>query len=187
MPGHHACCCAPGELDDGSAPAKHEDPQQGHLQKVAGLQFQVPVAVKTSYGSLFSSSQNPLNAAQNNAINGSCSEDPKLSRTRTNSGSTGNLFNTSFAPSLQSHSTSVYTGAGLGLADKTVNTTRSSLAGFNSFSLPLHGYSGQGQVWTTQRVQAFTLGTRRINAMDTPRKELPQGERYNGASMHLCR
>ncbi|TCD68351.1 hypothetical protein EIP91_010989 [Steccherinum ochraceum] len=126
-----------------------------------------PVAVPTSYERLISSSYRPATT-----LPPQFNINPSNVHTRADSGSS---FNMSFAPSLQSHSTSVRVGTSSGgsVADQSA-----LVPSMNSFSIPLYP---QGQphasIWTAQRLQAFTLGTRRIHAMDTPEKGGGSGSR----------
>lgn len=134
---------------------------QTQSQVSDGGQHQVPVSVNLNYESLYTSSYYPSTALQHQTT----ATNPIVevaTRMRTVSGS-----NMSFAPSLQSHSTSLYADIGLGLSD---NST--SVPNFNSFYPPAqYGYGqGQASTWTAQHVQSFTLGTRRIDAMNTPQR-----------------
>ncbi|THH28330.1 hypothetical protein EUX98_g5865 [Antrodiella citrinella] len=144
----------PALSDSQAYPYAHPGPSE--------YQYQVPVSIPTSYEALLTTVLHTSSQKPHTNINvTNHSSDTIHNRSRTVSGSTSHPFNMSFAPSLQSHSTSVHPAASLGpgASDKSTSVPAFSLAA-------LHGYSQN--VWNAQRLQALAFGTKRIHATDPP-------------------
>lgn len=145
-------------------------------------QYRVPVAVKTSYENLVNPAYHPAipthphpivpipaQPGQYNMIN------PYMRHPN----ATPNPYNASFAPSLQSHSTSVYPYANFVPGGGIIAT------GSTSFTVPLYPY-GAGAGWTDQRLQAFTMGARRIHVAESPGKEASAPASQTGVYPVFC-
>ncbi|KAH8082024.1 hypothetical protein BXZ70DRAFT_632354 [Cristinia sonorae] len=158
----------PSYVTQATLPPSDPGPSAQYPQKI-------PVSVKMDYASLFvyqDADDVSLPLADPVGTHASSSQTPLLNagHARTTSGST---FNMSFAPSLQSHSTSVYPGGGRPRAGRSDHST-ASIPNTTSFSNPLsylYGHTPLAQPWAPQQAQPLAaLGSRRIHAIDSPGK-----------------